>query len=412
VISRCRYIVGHPSLIAKRATLIHSLQTSTVVDDSDTMRTIALNLILGGLVFFASATPHISRLFHESVWDDVKNSPLQVQILPSKTPNNIDIIITNKAERGSYYPLSNRDLMSTLQIYNANDEPIPKVHPEDQLSHARIRFQSELKLVRPGESLTYELDVLSEYGLEAGETYYIQVGGELPYHHEGQEQTAAGSPQTHMFEAEILPFTAPSYLPPRRWVQNATTAGAPDITITACSDSQMGQMLTQTVPHAMEQVKKSIAYVQSGANRDTMKNFFKADDANTRKVIIDRLTKMMTALESRTGPARVECLEKKDQYYNYCVNIGAVAITNPTTGAVSICPASKRYPVKFRTCGDSNWGGTLVHELTHSNVVYKPVTTDITYTLAGCKGLSAARALTNANNFNFLADSVMQGKSC
>jgi hypothetical protein len=383
-----------------------------VEDDIETMHASQLAVLLANLGLFVSAAPQISRLFHESIWDVVEKSPLQVQLLPSRHPSNVDVVITNKGERGTYYPLSQKDLMSALQLYNANDEPIPKVHPEDEVSHARVRFQSQFQLVKPGESLVHELEILSEYDLEAGETYYVQVGGEMPYYHEGQDQQAAVSPHTHIFEADVLPFTAPSYLPPKRWVQNATTADAPDITISACSDSQMGQMLTQTVPHALEQVKKSITYVQSGANRDAMKSFFKADDANTRKVIIERLTKMATALESRTGPARVECLEKKDQYYSYCVNIGAVAITNPTTGAVSICPASKRYPVKFKACGDSNWGGTLVHELTHSNVVYKPVTTDITYTLAGCKGLSTARALTNANNFNFLADSVMLGRSC
>jgi hypothetical protein len=91
---------------------------------------------------------------------------------------------------------------------------------------------------------------------------------------------------------------------------------------------------------------------------------------------------------------------------------GAVAMTDAASGKVTICSASKRYPVEFKRCGDSNWGGNLVHELTHSQVIYKPNTVDVTYELRGCKGLTTQRALQNAANFNFLADSVMQGKSC
>ena len=146
-----------------------------------------------------------------------------------------------------------------------------------------------------------------------------------------------------------------------------------------------------------------------------MQNFFKADDKATKKIIIDRLTAIVKALETENSRQRIGCSEATGpdkRNHQLCVAAGAMAMTDPATGKVSFCPLAKRYPVEFKSCGDSNWGGVLLHELTHSPVVFKPTTQDITYSLSGCKGLSKSRALLNANNYKFLADSVLRGKSC
>jgi deuterolysin len=370
-------------------------------------------VLLGTMVFPASAI-HISRLFDESVWSEVDKSPLQVQLLPSKNSSNaVEVIITNRGSKETYYLLSTEELMTKLQLYDSNDEPVAKVlphHSDGQITTSPLPYQK----LKSGASMARELDFVTKYDLSSGEQYYIQFGGFIPFYHEGQQPSIANS-QSQIFEADVLPFTAPTQLPLKRYKHSSKTSMAQHILISNCLDLEMNAKLIRAIPHALEQAKKSLIYVKTGANRDTMRNFFKADDEATRKVISDRLIAIIKTLETRIGPGRVGCSDatgagKRD--HQICVKAGAVAMTDPQSGKMSICPASKRYAVEFKHCGDSNWGGNLIHEMTHSVTVFKPITQDITYTLQGCKSLSTARALQNANNFNFLADSAMQGKSC
>jgi hypothetical protein len=377
------------------------------------MRPSPFCVLLGTIVSCVSAK-QISRLFDESVWSEIEQSPFNVQLLPSKiSPNAVEAVITNGGSTGIYYPLSAEKLMSKLQLYDSNDEPASRFHPHlpvNKTATSPIQYQ----LLTPGASVVHELEITAEYELDPEAQYYVQVGGLMPFYQEGQEPSMAES-QSHIFEADILPFTAPAQLPRKKYTQSSEASTTQNVLLETCSDAEMNAKLLKTIPHALEQANKSLAYVQSGTNRDIMKNFFKADDEATRKVIADRFAAIIKTLQTKTGPGKVVCSEPTGadkRNHQMCVAAGAVAMTDPTSGKVSFCPASKRYGVEFKRCGDSNWGGTLIHELTHSNVVFKPVTQDITYSLQGCKGLSTARALQNANSFNFLADSVMQGKSC
>jgi hypothetical protein len=398
------YIVLNPSLTSD-IEISHRIHS--------TMHPFRLYGLLSTINLFVSAK-QISRLFDDSVWSEVDKSPLRAQLVPSKIlPNVVEAIITNRGAKGTYYPLNTEEFMTKLQVYNSNDEPVTRISPHLPKSQLAT-YPNQYNLVKPGASLVRELDIGTKYELDPGEQYYVQVGGFMPFYHEDQQPSAANT-QSQIFEADVLPYTARTQVPPRKYTSSSEVSVASDVLIGNCSDSEMNTKLLQTIPHALVQAKKSLAYVQTGANRDIMQNFFKADDEATRKVIADRFAAIIKVLETKTGPGRVGCSEPTGadkRNHQLCVAAGAVAMTDPQSGKVSFCPASKRYPVEFKRCGDSNWGGTLIHEMTHSVVVFKPVTQDITYALQGCKALSTARALLNANSFNFLADSVMQGKSC
>jgi deuterolysin len=298
-------------------------------------------------------------------------------------------------------------------MYNETDQPAVKAVPQGPGGFVDAA-PSEFQMIEAGESVVRKLEIMPEFELAAGEKYYLQLGGFMPFYHANQKPSVADS-QSQIFEADILPFTAPLELPPTSYRRIAEAATVPNVLVTTCSDAEMNAKLVKTIPHGLEQAKKTLAFIKTGNSRDTLTNFFKSNDEATKKVISDRFSAIIKTLEGTTGPGKVGCSEATGpdkRNHQLCVQAGAVAMTDPTSGKVSFCPASKRYPVEFKRCGDSKWGGTLIHELTHSGVVFKPTTQDITYALQGCKALSTARALNNANSFNFLADSAMQGKSC
>jgi hypothetical protein len=359
-----------------------------------------------------TSAKQVSRLFDKSVWDEVDKSPLKAQLQPSNSSYAIQAIITNQGSQGTYYSLSADALKANLQLYNSKGKPVAKVYPSvgDGRNPA-----SSFQMLLPGEFVTRELEIMIEYELSPSEQYYIQVGGFMPFYHEGQNPSRAQS-QSHIFEANIHSFTAPGIqLPPKKYTQSREISMAPNYLYRTCSDPEMNSKLTQAIPYALEQAKRSIAYIQTGQNREIMFSFFKSDDEDTRKEVVDRLRAIVRALESSGGPQRIGCSEPNGpdaRKHEKCVEAGAIAMTDPPSGAVSICPGAKRYNVEFRQCGDSNWGGTLIHELTHSVAIFSDPTEDITYSLQGCKSLSTERALMNANNYKYLADSVFQGRSC
>lgn len=370
------------------------------------MVVIHFQVLFATFVAFVLAT-NVARLFDESVWSEIDGSPLKARLISGSSGDHIEAIITNAGSQATYWSLSEEDLTSKLQVYNSDDEPAAR----GVSAHAHEASNTTYQLLEPGASTTTRLDVLEEYDLTPGGQYYLQLGGFMPYYYANQDPSMAQT-QSHIFEAKVLPFTAPTSLPPKRYTNAPAT---PNVLFEACVDAEMGAKLKKAVPQALIQAKKSIAYVQNGTDRKIMQNFFKSDSPETRKIIIDRFTVIIKILSSEGGPAKLACSSASGSgatNHRLCVAAGAVAMTDPPSGKVSLCPAAKKYPVEFKACGDSNWGGTLIHEMTHSKVVFTPVTTDITYTLQGCKGLSTQRALLNANSFNFLADSVMLGRSC
>jgi len=187
----------------------------------------------------------------------------------------------------------------------------------------------------------------------------------------------------------------------------------------------MNDKLTRSIPLALTMAKRTIEFVKSADSKETMINFFKGNDAKTKNAVISRLNAVVKALETQTRNARlnpysntvgkIQCAEPTASGgtdYNWCSRHKALAMTDPANGRVTFCPIAKPYPVEFVHCDDGGWPGTIIHELTHSRIVMKPNTVDTAYAANDCKALSAQKALLNANNFNFLAESAMQGMSC
>jgi hypothetical protein len=69
------------------------------------------------------------------------------------------------------------------------------------------------------------------------------------------------------------------------------------------------------------------------------------------------------------------------------------------------------YPAEVKRCYYPNFPGAILHELSHSTAVYKPSTNDYA-TGDGCKKLTEARGLNNADSYNMYAQSIYLGRVC
>jgi deuterolysin len=371
------------------------------------MQLLYVCVLLSALVSSLSVK-QAQRLFDESVWDQVEASPLQVQLLPSQNPDKIRAIITNNGNKVAYYAIN--QLHTTMNLYNTNDEPIMKIDPH---LGGYVAEPEQYQRFAPGESTENEFEIASKFEIDPKEAYYVQVGGFLPFYLEGQHPDTAQK-QSQIFEADILQFTAPSNLLETR-LRIPQNLMAPSITWSNCSDAEHSQKLYQSIPRAIAQANKAITYVKTGKDRTIMQNFFKDDSSNTQNLIVARLEAIVKSLETKTGPGSLTCATSKNpqaQNARPCAKQGVGAFTENQTGRIVFCAASKRFPGEFIRCNDNNMPGVLLHELTHSRPVFKPNTVDVAYPAAQCKQLSTAKALLNANSFNWLASSAWQGKSC
>jgi hypothetical protein len=279
------------------------------------MPSFQIGVILCTLVFSASAK-QISRLFDASLSAEVDASPFHVELLVSPNSTNVQAIVTNQGSRAIYYPLSAEELMTKLQLYNENDEPVEMADGVHTHSHA-TQSPYEYQKLEAGSSVTRDFDMADHYALNPGEQYFIQAGGFMPFYGEGQIPEAARS-QSQIFEAPIMPFEAPSYLPVRVSRVNQGVE-SPSIVVATCGDKDMSDKLAKSVPHALLQIKKSIEYVKTGKDRAAMMSFFKTDDEQTKAVILARFQAMAKALESTTAPGRLQCADSPGAAKSVCI---------------------------------------------------------------------------------------------
>jgi hypothetical protein len=368
------------------------------------------------LLFAVVATNavQISRLFDQSAHDDVLASPFQVQLTQSEKYGNVRAIVTHNGTQPSLYPLDSNYFITKVQVYDSYDRPVDTLKPQ---IHSYYPDEStKFERMTEGTTMNLDIDILENFIVEPNEKYYVQVGGFIPYLVEGQSKQRDF--ESAMFEADIFAFTTPADVP-IRYSRNVEVDSAPGIMFNSCSDAEMDAKLGKTIPIALNVAKKAISFVKSEAGRETLQNFFKSNDESTKKVIIDRFTALIKHLETKSGPIKLGCADSKpkDQVAQrdnqLCVqHQGALAFTETMTGKVVICALQNRFAVEFKRCGDNNWTGTLIHELTHARPVYSPNTIDVAYPLQQCKQLTTSRALQNANSYNWLIQSMLQGKSC
>jgi hypothetical protein len=342
-----------------------------------------------------------SNLYDASVRSQLALSPLQVKLQHSATPGKVEAVITNRGLSTAYFstwlnPLSQNEQARKVDVLNTIQEPVQFLNAEGLPTSLDI--PDEYEILPIGVSTVREIDIASNYELESGKEYLIQAGGFVPFRREGE----ATWTNSAAYETNVLRLTAPEDIH-----VHAPVDFAEKYILQTCEDATLMQKLNVSIALAAKVAKVVAEKTAAGKNKDAFAAYFIEDTPEARKKVADRYTAIYKTLTDNKGPTKIACRAQCTGYYA----IGA-AWTGPTTGLTEICPAMKSYPAEMRVCNRMNWPGVLLHELSHSGILFKPSTADTAQGSGPCKKLTARQAIANADTFNMYGQSVYLDKVC
>jgi peptidyl-Lys metalloendopeptidase len=238
--------------------------------------------------------------------------------------------------------------------------------------------------VPPGRSITARVELTSLYDMSQPGSYEISYRGAvrdlLP-----SEKGLAMMP-SNTLRIEVTGDARPSdveFL--NSLAQNATTSS---LTYSRCTATQQTGV-AQAVAAASSYADSARVVLAGNATGPRFLTWFKATtNLATAKTHFNKIDEAFDI-----KPVEVDCGCKK-QYYAY------VYPNQPYK--IYVCRAFWTAPVT----GTDSRGGTLIHEMSHFDVVAG--TDDIAYGQAACKNLTAAQAINNADTHEYYAENTPQ----
>jgi Deuterolysin metalloprotease (M35) family len=376
------------------------------------MRSCSVVLLHIAALSLGSATA-TSNFFDSSdaIQLQIARSPLQIQLRHvegSEDKDSIQAVIANRGSVAAFFstsenPLSKEDEQK-VHVFNEQNEPIEFLSPGGFIT-SLSSVSSDYEKIPAGESITRKIEISSKYALNAGEKYFIEAAGFVKFYVENQQESET---QNVAYETNALPFVAPNNLPAALTEVNRLLQdlAASSYLYQGCSDTKLAPKLNESIPLAVEMSEKAAAAALTGTDRTAFVTWFKADTPQNRKVVSERYTAIAEALSSSKGPVKISCSST-----GTCAKGVAGAFTSVNTGDSVFCAVSNFMPVKVTRCNRATLPGVVIHELSHSAVVYRPSTCDCAQGTQS-KTLSEARAIVNADTFNMYAQAVYLGQNC
>jgi len=242
--------------------------------------------------------------------------------------------------------------------------------------------------VGPGQSVSAEFDLSSVYDMTRRGEYAVRYRTELQSTSDTEppELPAAGEEALeHPLESNEV----------RLWVEGGEPTPTPDVEpdylggTTNCTNTQKSK-LTTALANATSMSTKASNYLVANGNSALYRTWFGAYTSSRLATVKSHFSAIKTALGSK--PISFDC-GCTGNYYAY------VYPTQPYK--IYVCKAFWTAPATGR---DSR-AGTVVHEVSHFNVVAK--TQDYVYGAAAAKNLaltSPTKAVKNADNHEYFAE--------
>jgi deuterolysin len=357
-----------------------------------------LSILSTTLPFGLARSLKIPNLYDSSV-RALASSPLHVELRQSQMPGNVQVIVSNRGFSTAFFstwrnPLSQDSQARRIDVLTAQEQPVEFLKAEGLVTSLDI--PEEYEEIPAGSYVTRDINIVSNYEVQAGKEYLVQAGGFVPYRLEGDQTWTNGA----AYETNILPITVPDYV-------HVPVPVAGNYILQSCEDEILMQKLNISIALVVDVAKKVAEKTAAGKNKDAFVAYFKEDNAENRKKVAERYTAIYKTLTDSKGPTKIACRAQCTGYY-----AKGAAWTGPTTGMTELCPAMKQYPAEMKRCNRMNWPGVLIHELSHSGVLYRPSTGDRAQGPQQCKALSAQQAIANADTFNLYAQSVYLDTVC
>ena len=352
---------------------------------STLVRAVAGTAVLAGAIAAATAAAPITR-----------TNPLRVSMYAAGN-GNVEVILTNtsnKIVRVPKYQLPMGDLQAKLFSISRDGE---QVAYEGPMIKRGLPLASDFAILRPGQSYKSVVALADAYDMRKSGTYTIALASAMQHaslSDGSMLKTPRGLPLT--LQSAPLRMYATGKLPDPtkgKGKPGTGTGSINGVTTVGCSSSQItgiGSAITAARNYS-DNAKGYLAGNNQGPRYTTWFGAYASSRYNTASqhfVAID------SAMDQSGGQVKINC-GCNQNYYAY------VYPTKPYE--IFVCKAFWSAP----TTGTDSKAGTLVHEMSHFNVVAG--TDDHVYGQSGAKSLAIsdpAKAIDNADSHEYFAENT------
>lgn len=153
--------------------------------------------------------------------------------------------------------------------------------------------------------------------------------------------------------------------------------------------------------HNAEILANAAAQAAEAGTSPQFEKLFKSTAPDVRSTVAARLRAVAKAASSSTaGPLNYYCHDP----HGYCSKNNYLAYTISQWNTVVTCDKYYDYLPLTDVCFDEDQATTTLHEFTHADSVYSPPTNDSAYGYDLAIGLSADKALVNADSYALFAN--------
>lgn len=374
--------------------------------------TAALIVAIAGLSGDVGAAPLFKRLYEAKLAAPLahtaKSNPLRVGLY-AVGDGRVEVVLTNtsrKTVRVPYWQLPSAVRESNVFRISRNGEP---VRFDGAMVKRRPPTADDFAILRPGRSYRTVVDLSVAYDMSAGGHYTVAfesplqfaslTGSERLQQANGAPMAAKSAPIQVRAVAPVTPANGrprPPVFAVRR--DNSNTAFGLNLTYVGCTTDRQDQ-LGNAVIAARNYAENAKGYLNSGATGSRYTSWFGAYTSTRYTTAQQHFVSIDTAMDQNNGQLTLNC--------------NCTHVPNPANTYAYVFP-SEHYQIYLcgafwnaSLLGTDSKAGTLIHEMSHFNVV--AATDDHVYGQAGANNLANTDpnlAVDNADNHEYFAENT------
>ncbi len=332
-------------------------------------------------------------------------SPVSVS-LSSMGDTTVKAVITNNGDKG--YNIMHKGTI--LDHVPVNKFQVTKGAEMASFHGIKLRMGTtgfhadDFTALSPGESKEVVVDLAEIYGLDKSGVYDVMASGRF---------RVADADSTELIRGGGVRFASNSVS------INVDGAKAGQVTKAIHANLEArSKIASDCTASQTTTVKDGIARCKSQANAaadaatngsaSKFKEYFKSTADKDRKYVASRFKAV--AKECGATDGGVLTVHCKD-IYKYCRS-NDFAYTVSEDDAVVWCSEYYASSTETGTCHGDDKTGTTIHEFTHASSVFSPATDDYAYGYDDCVALDRAKALENADTYEYYANGKLLVLKC
>ncbi|KAF3482627.1 Deuterolysin [Arthroderma uncinatum] len=261
----------------------------------------------------------------------------------------------------------------------------------------------------PKASVEHSFDLAATHDLSAGGKYLITASGAIPV----AEEHSTTLTSMALYESNELYMNidgkqaaaveqAMNFTPEMQSIHSRALEKRTKIVAGSCKGNQLRS--TQVALQNSARLAQAASKAAQG-NAKKFQEYFRTNDGAAKQKVIARLNSVARESSStNAGGTTYYCSDTM----NGC-KPRTLAYTLPSRNLVVNCPIYYNLPPLTKQCHAQDQATTTLHEFTHNPAVASPHCQDYAYGYQQCTGLSADKAVQNADNYALFANAIYVG---